>query len=109
MRIFNHSAVMFYARLHADVRDDLLAWYAEADKAKWKTPAEVRKQFPHGSAVGGDRFIFNLGGNRYRLIVSFNYRHGACYIKFFGTHAQYDRINALTVDHTGAIHGKTAS
>lgn len=109
MRIFNHSAVMFYGRRHADVRDDLLAWYAEAEKAVWKTPAEVRRQFPHASALPNHRIVFNLGGNRYRLIVSFNYSCGTCFIKFFGTHAQYDRIDALTVDHTGVIHGKTTS
>lgn len=109
MRIFNHSAVMFYARRHADVRDDLLAWYAEAENAAWKSPADVRRQFPRASVVANSRIVFNLGGNRYRLIVSFNYPSGTCYIKFFGTHAAHDRIDALTVDHTGVIHGKTKS
>ena len=101
--------MIFYARRHADIRDDLLAWYAEAGKAIWKSPNAVRRQFPRASVMANNRIVFNLGGDRYRLIVSFNYERGAGYIKFFGTHAQYDRIDAAHVDHTGVIHGKTKS
>ncbi len=97
---------MFYARRHADVRDDLLAWYAEASLAQWKAPADVKRQFPGASVVANNRIVFNLGGNRYRLIVSFAYQHQAGYIKFFGSHAEYDRVDAATIDHTGIIHGK---
>ena len=106
MRIFNRSAILFYAKRHGDVRDDLLAWYAEAEKAIWKSPAGIRRQFPRASVVANHRMVFDIGGNRYRLIVSFNYGHGAGYIKFFGSHARYDRVDAATVDHTGVIHGK---
>ncbi len=106
MRIFNRSAILFYAKRHADARDDLLAWFAEAEKAVWKSPAGIRRQFPRASVVANGRIVFDIGGNRYRLIVSFNYEHAAGYIKFFGSHAQYDRVNAATVDLTGAIHGK---
>ena len=109
MRIFNRSAVIFYTRRHADIRDELLAWYAEAGKAIWTSPNAVRRQFPRASVVANSRIVFRLGGNRYRLIVSFNYEHGAGYIKFFGTHAEYDRIDAANVDHTGVIHGKAKS
>ena len=63
-------------------------------------------QFPKASAAGNNRVVFNITGNADRLIVSFSCRHHAGYIKFFGTHAEYDRIDAATVDHTGAVHGK---
>ncbi|MCC6194210.1 MAG: type II toxin-antitoxin system HigB family toxin [Burkholderiales bacterium] len=56
--------------------------------------------------IANNRVVFNIAGNAYRLIVSFNYRYRAGYVKFFGTHAEYSRVDAATVDSTGAIHGK---
>ena len=109
MRIFNRSAVQYYAKRHGDVRDDLLAWYAGAEKAAWKSPAEVRRQFPRASVLANKRIVFDIGGNRYRLIVSISYAHAAACIKFVGTLAEYDRVDARTVDHTGVIHGKAKS
>ena len=106
MRIFNRSAILHYARLHADARQDLLAWYADAVTAGWRSPQDVKARFPAASIIANNRVVFNLCGNRYRLIVSFNDRHRAGHIKFFGTHAQYDRIDAQTIDTTGAIHDK---
>ena len=105
MRIFNKSAVEFYAQLHAPARDGLRAWYAEAIEAVWLTPVYVKAQFPKASIIANNRVVFDIAGNRYRLIVSMNYKFQAGYIKFFGTHAQYDRIDAATVDHTGVNHG----
>ena len=66
MRVFNRSALLFYAKRHADVRDDLLTWYAEAERAVWKSPAAVRRQFPRASVVANNRIVFDIGGNRYR-------------------------------------------
>ena len=105
MRIFNKSAVEFYAQIHAPARDGLRAWYAEAIEAVWSTPERVKAQFPKASIIANNRVVFDIAGNRYRLIVSMNYKFQAGYIKFFGTHAQYDRIDAATVDHTGVNHG----
>ena len=105
MRIFNKSAVEFYAQFHAPARDGLRAWYAEAIEAAWLTPEHVKAQFPKASIIANNRVVFDIAGNRYRLIVSMNYKFHAGYIKFFGTHAQYDRIDAATVDHTGVNHG----
>lgn len=107
MRIFNRSAILSYARLHADAQNDLLSWYAIAEKAHWHNPQDVKTKFPNASIIGNNRVVFNIKGNNYRLIVSFNYQHGACYIKFFGSHAQYDKVNAETVDLTGVTHGKS--
>ena len=107
MRIFNRSAVLHYARLHADARGDLLSWYAVAEKASWNGPQDVKAKFPNASIIANNRVVFNIKGNDYRLIVSFNYKYGACYIKFFGSHAQYDNVKAETVDVTGVVHGKS--
>jgi mRNA interferase HigB len=76
----------------------LLAWYEEAGKAKWQKPMDIKKQFANASFVGQNRVIFNIKGNDYRLIVAIAYRLGVVYIKFVGTHKQYDVINASTID-----------
>ncbi len=107
MRIFNRSAILCYGKHHAGAREDLLAWYADAAAADWKSPHDVKARFPGASAIGNNRIVFNICGNLYRLIVSFNYRYGAGYIKFSGPHADYDRIDAASVDTTGVVHGKT--
>ena len=106
MRIFNRSAILHYARIHANARQDLLAWYADAAAAGWGSPQDVKARFPAASFIANNRVVFNICGNRYRLVVSFNYHHRAGYIKFFGTHSEYDRIDAQTIDTTGVIHGK---
>ena len=106
MRIFNRSAIEHYAKSHAPARDPLRAWYAEAVAAQSTSPEDVKRQFPRASVIPNNRVVFNVAGNAYRLIVSFNYRYRAGYIKFFGTHAAYDRVDAATVDVTGVVHGK---
>jgi mRNA interferase HigB len=106
MRIFNRSAVEHYGRQHAVAREALRAWYMDAVQAQWQSPDELKRQFPKASVIANNRIVFNIAGNAFRLIVSFNYKFQAGYIKFFGTHAEYDRIDAATVDHTGVHHGK---
>jgi mRNA interferase HigB len=105
MRIFNKSAVEWYATRCAPARQSLRSWYAEATRAVWLTPEHVKAQFPKASVVANNRVVFDIAGGGYRLIVSMNYKFHAGYIKFFGTHAEYDRIDATTVDQTGVSHG----
>ena len=71
-----------------------MAWYAIARSAEWTTPADVKEQFRTVSFVGDSRCIFNIAGNKYRLVVKFNYWLQIGFIRFIGTHAQYDRIDA---------------
>ena len=106
MRIFNKSAIEQYAKAHAPARDSLRSWYAEAIEAVWLTPSQIQAQFPRAPIIANNRVVFDIAGNGYRLIVSMNYKFQSAYIKFFGTHAEYDRIEAASVDHTGAHHGK---
>jgi len=73
------------------------AWRAIAEKAQWKTPEDVKKSHPKASILKGGRVVFNIKANDYRLIALVQYRNGIMMIRFFGTHEQYDKIDAETV------------
>ncbi|GBE11124.1 hypothetical protein BMS3Abin12_01701 [bacterium BMS3Abin12] len=74
-----------------------MAWYREAVKADWSTPNEVKQQFGNASILKDGRVIFNIAGNKYRLVVWINYPYKVLYIRFIGTHKQYDQIDAQTI------------
>ena len=76
-----------------DAKKPLEAWYNEARKADWKTPADIKAKYRHASILKDNRVVFNIKGNNYRLIVRINYDFGIAYIKFVGTHQQYDEID----------------
>lgn len=73
------------------------AWLAIASHAQWHTPADVKASHPKASILKGGRVVFNVKGNDYRLVAALQYRAGVLVIRFFGTHAEYDRIDAETV------------
>lgn len=75
----------------------LRAWYREAAQAGWKGPFEVKAQYPTASILKEGRVVFNIGGNKFRLVAAVRYDLGIVFIRFVGTHAQYDRVNALEV------------
>lgn len=87
----------FWCR-HPDAEQALKAWYDEARKASWARPEDIRRRYASASFVGRNRVVFNIKGNDYRLIVAVAYRFQAVYVKFVGTHAEYDRIDAATVE-----------
>ena len=97
MRIVAKNSLLVFIRKHAQAEQAALAWYAEASKASWKTPQDIKRQYASASFVGANRVVFNLKGNDFRLIVAVAYRIGVVYIKFVGTHAEYDKIDARTV------------
>lgn len=83
---------------HPQAETPIRVWYAVAARAEWTSPADIKRQF--GASVdfeGDNRVIFDLGGNKYRLIVHMAYAYGRSLVKFIGTHAEYDKINAKTV------------
>ena len=86
-----------FGRRHADARGPLLAWFREVEKEDWDSPIEVRNRYPRASIVGKDRVVFRIKGNAYRLIVRVNYPYRAVAIRFIGTHAEYDRIDAKEI------------
>ena len=98
VRIVAVSALRNFWERHPDSEQPLKAWHDEARHAAWATPQDIRNHYANASFVGNNRVVFNIKGNDYRLIVAVAYRFQAIYIKFIGTHADYDRIDATTVE-----------
>lgn len=82
---------------HPDAEEPLRSWYAVARRAHWQTPVDIRADYGNASFVGNNRVVFNIKGNDYRLIVLAEYQKGRLLIRFVGTHAEYDRLNAAEV------------
>ena len=97
MRVIAKKALREFWLRHPDTEDPLLAWYREAKQADWQTPAQLKATYPSASIVGDNRVIFNIKGNRYRLVVKINYQYRMVYIRFVGTHAEYDVIDVEEV------------
>jgi mRNA interferase HigB len=97
MRIIALKTLREYWESHPQVRQSLQAWYEDAKHAVWQSPVDIKTIYRNASIVANNRVVFNIKGNDYRLIVSINYRFGIAYIRFVGTHAEYDRIDATRV------------
>ena len=82
---------------YSDAREPTLAWYRHVLQADWRSPAEVKREFGSASILRDARVVFNIVGNKYRIVVWINYPYRVVYIRFIGTHAQYDRIDAQTI------------
>lgn len=76
----------------------LKAWYDEAKAATWKSPQDIKNAYRNASFIANNRVVFNIKGNDYRLIVAVAYRVRIVYVKFIGTHAEYDQIDAVTIE-----------
>jgi mRNA interferase HigB len=81
------------------VKSALDSWFQEARQADWKNPADVVKAYANASIVGSDRVVFNIQGNDYRLVVAIHYRLRIVFIKWLGSHAEYDKIDVKTVNY----------
>ncbi len=79
------------------MRQPLQAWYDDAKRSIWRSPADIRTVYRNASFVQNDRVVFNLKGNSYRLVVAIRYEYGIVFIRFVGTHQEYDRIDAAEV------------
>lgn len=103
MNVIGRPIVEQYLERHKDrtdiraARRQFDAWLAEASAAIWRTPMDVKRKYSAASILKSGRAVFNISGNRYRLVVAINYRARLVEIRFFGTHAEYDRIDAETV------------
>lgn len=84
---------------HLALKAALDAWFDEAKKARWKNSAEVKRHYATASIVSADRIVFNIKGNDYRLIVAVDFEKGIVWIKWIGTHRDYDRIDVKQVKH----------
>jgi mRNA interferase HigB len=97
MRIISKSRRRAFWERHADAKEPLFAWFREVEKEDWDTPAKVKERYPNASILGDNRVVFNIKGNAYRLVVKINYPGRIVYVRFVGTHADYDRVNVREV------------
>jgi mRNA interferase HigB len=94
MRIIAKGTLREFWEVHPDAEEPLLAWYREVQKEDWDTPAKVKAKYRSASVIGDSRVVFNIKGNDYRVVVKINYPYRVVYIRFVGTHAEYDGISA---------------
>lgn len=97
MRVIAKKILREFWTRHPDCEQQLKAWYQEADTAQWKGPADIKRDYPAASILENNRIVFNIKGNHYRLIVRINYHYQMVWIRFIGTHAQYDRVDATKI------------
>ncbi len=91
--VISYKTIREFADKYKDAEDQLNNWYVIAEQADWANFNEVRQMFGSVDAVGNDLYVFNIKGNDYRLIVRIIFRVRTIYIKFIGTHKQYDKVN----------------
>ena len=82
---------------YADARQPIMAWYRQVRNADWATPADLKREIGAASILKDGRAVFNIAGNKYRIVVWINYPYRVVYVRFIGTHRQYDKIDAQTV------------
>lgn len=97
MRVIAKKILREFWQKHADSEQQLKAWFQEASKAKWKNTKDIKKEYSTASFLAGNRVVFNIKGNQHRLIVKINYDYQMVWIRFIGTHAEYDKIDATKI------------
>lgn len=97
LRVIAKKVLREFWEKHSDCEQQLKAWFQEASKAEWTTPNEIKTEYPSASIIGNDRIVFNIKGNSYRLIVKLNFDYQMVWIRFIGTHAEYDKVNAKNI------------
>ncbi|MBI1783484.1 MAG: type II toxin-antitoxin system HigB family toxin [Sphingobacteriales bacterium] len=97
MNVIVRRAVLFYADKYPQAKIALLTWYKEFSNTDYKNFNELKQVYGNASIIANNRVIFNIKGNEYRLIVSVNFKQLAAYIIWFGTHKEYDKIDAATI------------
>ena len=96
-RIFAKSTLREFWEKHPDSEQYLKTWFDTAMNSSWQTPHEVKRSYANASILKDSRIVFNIKGNTYRLVVKFNFDHQMAFIRFIGTHADYDKIDAHSV------------
>ncbi len=96
-RIFSKSALRDYWEKHPETEQYLKTWYNTAMNSDWYNSNNVKQTYPSASILKNDRIVFNVKGNSYRLVVKCNYEKQWIFIRYIGTHAEYDKIDATTI------------
>jgi len=97
LRVISKKSLREYWEQHADTEQQLKSWFQETSKASWKSPKDIKKEYPGASILENNRVVFNIKGNNYRLIVKINYAYQMVWVRFVGTHAAYDKIDATKI------------
>jgi mRNA interferase HigB len=97
VRIIAKKILREFWTIHPDCEQQLKSWYQEANNSEWENPNQIKMEYPSASILADNRIVFNIKGNNYRLIVKMNYDYRMAWIRFIGTHAEYDKINANTI------------
>jgi mRNA interferase HigB len=97
VRIVAKSTLREFWAVHPNAEEPLLAWYREVEKEDWSEPAQVKAKYRNASFVKNNRVVFNIKGNDYRLVVKINYPYRIVYVRFVGTHVEYDKVNVEEV------------
>lgn len=94
MRVIAKSTLREFWEKHSDCEQQLKSWYQEASRATWKNSNEIKIEYPSASILQDNRIVFNIKGNNYRLIVRINFAYQMIWVRFVGTHSEYDKIDA---------------
>jgi mRNA interferase HigB len=94
MRVIAKKMLREFWEIHFDSEQTLKSWFREASHAEWLTPNQIKQEYPSASILNNNRVVFNIKGNNYRLIVKINYDYQMVWIRFVGTHVEYDKIDA---------------
>ena len=97
MRIISKKTLREFWRIHADAEQPLRSWHAKVKLAEWKTSNDIKIDYRNASFIANNRVVFNIKGNTYRLVAAINYDFGIIYIRFVGSHKDYDKIDATTI------------
>jgi mRNA interferase HigB len=97
MNVISHKKIKDFYEVHSDAKGYLEAWFKTVRKANWKDLNALKKDFQSAVLIADNRVVFNIKGNHYRLIIRINYEHKTVMIKWLGTHAEYNQIDARTV------------
>jgi mRNA interferase HigB len=97
VRIIAKRTLRNFWRRHPKAKGPLQAWHQEVSHADWASPSAVKAHFRSASVLSGNRVVFNMAGNQYRLVVKINYPYRVVYIRFIGTHAEYDAVDVTSI------------
>jgi mRNA interferase HigB len=97
MRIISRRILREFWEIHPDASNALQTWFHDVEQATWNSPADIKAVYQNASIVANNQVVFNIKGNHYRLVVEVVYQHGVVYIRFVGTHEEYDRIDITTI------------
>ena len=97
MRVIKIKTLKEYWQKHTDIESQLKVWFAEMKAGVFKSPADIKRRYPSADIIAGNRVIFNIKGNHYRLVVKIHYNRQIVYIRFIGTHDEYNSIDVETI------------